>query len=81
MIVVMPNGSIATENLMDEVPLFAKDLMNDIIPYIEANYRVLTDQRPSRLSRPLHGRHGNFGSRLESLQRIRLLMGIELWMV
>ena len=44
MIVVMPNGSIATENLMDEVPLFAKDLMNDIIPYIEANYRVLTDK-------------------------------------
>ena len=44
MIVVMPNGSIATENLMDEVPLFAEDLMTNIIPYIEANYRVLADK-------------------------------------
>ena len=45
MVVVMPNGSIPTENLMDEVPLFEKDLMTDIIPFIEANYRVLPDKR------------------------------------
>lgn len=44
MVVVMPNGSIHTKNLMDEVPLFADDLMNDIIPFIESNYRVLTDK-------------------------------------
>lgn len=44
MIVVMPNGSIPTANLMDEVPLFSDDLMNDIIPFIESNYRVLTDK-------------------------------------
>lgn len=44
MIVVMPNGSIPTKNLMDEVPLFADDLMNDIIPFIESNYRVLADK-------------------------------------
>lgn len=44
MIVVMPNGTIETASLMDEVPLFAKDLMNDIIPYVEDNYRVLTDK-------------------------------------
>lgn len=36
MIVVIPNGAMDTK-------LFAQDLGNDIIPYIEANYRVLTD--------------------------------------
>lgn len=50
MIVVMPNGTIPSENLMDEVPLFAEDLMNDIIPFIEANYRVLTDKDHRALS-------------------------------
>ncbi len=44
MVVVMPNGSIATKNLMDEVPLFEQDLITSIIPFIEANYRVLTDK-------------------------------------
>lgn len=44
MVVVMPNGSIEAENLMDEVPLFADDLMGGIIPYIESNYRVLADK-------------------------------------
>lgn len=27
MVVVMPNGSIPAQNLMDEVPLFEQDLM------------------------------------------------------
>lgn len=44
MLVVMPNGTIETNSLEGEVPLFAEDLMNDIIPYIEENYRVLTDK-------------------------------------
>ena len=44
MIVVMPNGTIHTSSLEGEVPLFAQDLMNDIIPYIESNYRVLADK-------------------------------------
>ena len=44
MIVVMPNGSIDTQNLMDEVPLFEQDLMTSIIPFIEANYRVYADK-------------------------------------
>ncbi len=43
MIVVMPNGSIATQSLEGEVPLFEKDLVADIIPYTEANYRVKAD--------------------------------------
>ena len=43
MIVVMPNGSIATQNLMDEVPLFEQDLVGSIIPFIEDNYRVIAD--------------------------------------
>lgn len=44
MVVVMPNGTIPAETLEGEVPLFSKDLMNDIIPFIERNYRVLTDK-------------------------------------
>ncbi len=37
MVVVMPNGSIQTDR-------FVKDLMGSIIPFIEDNYRVLTDK-------------------------------------
>lgn len=46
MVVVMPNGSIEMPdgNFMGEVPLFAKDMVTDIIPFIEANYNVYTDQ-------------------------------------
>lgn len=40
MIVVMPNGTFAG----DEVPIFAADMVTDIIPFIEKNYRVKTDQ-------------------------------------
>ena len=36
MLVVMPDGGIETK-------LFTKDLVNDIIPYIESNYNVSTD--------------------------------------
>jgi len=43
MIVVMPNGTIETDSLEGEVPLFARDLMEDIIPFVEANYRVQAD--------------------------------------
>jgi enterochelin esterase-like enzyme len=35
MIVVMPNGSVADD-------IFTKDLVNDIIPYVEKNYRIRT---------------------------------------
>ena len=54
MIVVMPNGRAmkddrATGNIMapDKVEAFAtfeKDLLNDLIPYIEKNYPALTDR-------------------------------------
>lgn len=37
MLVVMPDGSIDTG-------LFTQELMNDVIPYVEANYQVLTDK-------------------------------------
>ena len=37
MIVVMPNGAC-------DVSAFEKDLMNCVIPFIESNYRVLTDK-------------------------------------
>lgn len=46
MIVVMPNGSINVPgDFTGEVPLFAQDMTTDIIPFIEANYRVLTDRK------------------------------------
>ena len=44
MIVVMPNGTIQTSDMMGEVPLFGKDMVTSIIPFVEANYRVLADQ-------------------------------------
>lgn len=46
MIVVMPNGTIDVPgDFTGEVPLFAKDMIADIIPFVEANYRVLTDRK------------------------------------
>lgn len=46
MIVVMPNGSIPVDgDFTGEVPLFAKDMTTDIIPFVEANYRVFTDRK------------------------------------
>jgi enterochelin esterase-like enzyme len=54
MIVVMPNGRAmkddrAVGNVFDKDKIeafatFEKDLLNDLIPYIEKNYRVLTDR-------------------------------------
>lgn len=43
MIVVMPNGTIKAEKLLDRLPIFNKDLMTGIIPFIESNYDVYTD--------------------------------------
>lgn len=73
MIVVMPNGRAmkddrATGNIMapDKVQAFAtfeKDLLNDLIPYIEKNYPVLSD-RESRAIAGLSmggGQSLNFG--------------------
>ena len=42
MIVVMPNGTIPVAN---EVPPFAQDMVESIIPFIESNYRVKTDSK------------------------------------
>lgn len=50
MVVVMPNGSIEGADLYAEVPLFAKDLTESIIPFIESNYRVLTDKNNRALA-------------------------------
>ena len=46
MVVVMPNGSIDMPdgNLASEVPVFAQDMITSIIPFVEDNYRVYTDQ-------------------------------------
>jgi len=46
MVVVMPNGTIEMPdgNFQGEVPVFAEDMVTSIIPFIEANYRVKTDQ-------------------------------------
>lgn len=42
MVVCMPNGTIG--GVPNEVPPFAQDMVTDIIPFIEANYNVLTDK-------------------------------------
>ena len=44
MIVVMPNGTIQTADMMGEVPLFGEDMVRSIIPFVEANYNVKADQ-------------------------------------
>lgn len=44
MVVVMPNGTIESNDMMGEVPLFAQDMVTSIIPFVEKNYRVLTDR-------------------------------------
>jgi len=44
MVVVMPNGTIATRDMMGEVPLFGEDMVRSIIPFVESNYRVEADQ-------------------------------------
>ena len=44
MVVVMPNGTIPTDDMMGEVPLFGQDMVQSIIPFVEANYNVFTDQ-------------------------------------
>lgn len=43
MVVVMPDGSVPVEQFTDEI-------MNDIIPYVEANYNVKTDSRNRALA-------------------------------
>ena len=44
MIVVMPNGTIHTEDLQGEVPIFAEDMTECIIPFVENSYNVYTDK-------------------------------------
>lgn len=41
MIIVMPYGNVRPAPMPD----FTKDVMNDVIPFIEANYPVLTDSK------------------------------------
>jgi enterochelin esterase-like enzyme len=42
MIIVMPYGNVRPSTVPDG---FTKDVMNDVIPFIEANYPVLTDSK------------------------------------
>jgi enterochelin esterase family protein len=42
MIIVMPYGNVRPSTLVDG---FTKDVMNDVIPFIESNYPVLTDSK------------------------------------
>ena len=44
MIVVMPNGTIDSPDMMGEVPLFGEDMVTSIIPFIESSYRVKADR-------------------------------------
>jgi enterochelin esterase-like enzyme len=42
MIIVMPYGNVRPSTIQDG---FTKDVMNDVIPFIESNYPVLTDSK------------------------------------
>lgn len=46
MIVVMPNGSIRAQkrDMSDQMRNFTDDMMQSVIPFVESNYRVLTDK-------------------------------------
>ena len=46
MIVVMPNGNIRAQkrDMSDLMQNFTDDMMQSIIPFVESNYRVLTDK-------------------------------------
>lgn len=44
MVVAMPNGTIPAGDMMGEVPIFCEDMVRSIIPFVEANYRVIADQ-------------------------------------
>lgn len=44
MIVVMPNGTIHTDDMQGEVPIFAEDMVEQIIPFVESSYNVYTDK-------------------------------------
>jgi enterochelin esterase-like enzyme len=50
MIVVMPNGWVATKTGAKSSTAFDDDLIKDIIPYVEANYPVLADQEHRALA-------------------------------
>ena len=44
MLIVMGNGMVRGETRLASAELFPKVVLNDLIPYIEANYPVLTDK-------------------------------------
>lgn len=46
MIVVMPNGNIPAKekDMSDMMQNFTDDLMGSVVPFVESNYRVLTDK-------------------------------------
>lgn len=50
MLVVMPNGSIQTNSMDGEVPLFTQDMVESIMPFIESNYNVYTDSEHTALA-------------------------------
>lgn len=53
MIIVMPDGHPlppGTVDMMEAFPLFEKDLLGDLIPFVEKNYRVIGDARHRALA-------------------------------
>jgi enterochelin esterase family protein len=50
MLVVMPNGSLPRLAGRTDLDRFTNELMKDVIPYVERNYRVLADQEHRALA-------------------------------
>lgn len=44
MVVVMPNGTLPVAQVHEEIIPFAEDMLTNIIPFVEQNYRVLKDK-------------------------------------
>jgi enterochelin esterase family protein len=43
MVIVMMDGHAATPGIQDNTGLFERDLIEDVMPFVESNYRVKTD--------------------------------------
>ena len=80
MIVVLPNGRASKDvTARDPIPkqspafaAFEKDLLTDLIPFIEKTYAVKADRRSRRPGRPVDGRRTGAQLRAEQPRYVRL---------
>ena len=82
MIVVMPSGwtpsggQVMTSDATKDP--FNDEMLKDIIPFVEANYRTTGDRRRPRAVRPLDGRHPDPEYRTAQPRHVPVCRGDEL---